>query len=100
MPYCQQVKHRLTSWLLAVLLAATAGLSAPSTRALSSRAESPIVCVSSERRIEAEIAEPSKPTSPVLRQISSVVSVDHQVRLMFPLDRALFQRPPPSFLRS
>ncbi|HMD50119.1 MAG TPA: hypothetical protein VKG79_13515 [Bryobacteraceae bacterium] len=96
MPYCEQVKQRLTTWLLAVLLAATAGLAAPSVRALSSRAESCVICVRGARQVRAEIAEPQPPPS-IPRQAAPVASKNEAVRATIPLDRALFQRPPPLF---
>jgi len=96
MPYCEQVKQRLTSWVLAVLLAATAGVSAPSVRALSSRAEFRVVCVRGARQVEAEIAEPQQPPPAFPRQSSSAAAKSDDINVTTSLDRALFQRPPPS----
>jgi len=97
MPYCEQVKLRLTSWLLAVLLAATAGFSAPSVRELSSRAEFCILCVRGARQVKAEIAEPRQSSTSIARGSSPAAAQDDDVRATIPLDRDQFQRPPPPF---
>lgn len=96
MPYCEQMKQRLTTLLLAGLLAATAGLSAPSVRELSSRAEFYIVCLRGARQVKAEITEPQQPPHSVPRQSSSAAAKSDDINVTTPLDRALFQRPPPS----
>jgi hypothetical protein len=97
MPYCEQVKQRLTTWLLAALLAATAGLSAPSVRELSSRAEFYIVCLRGARQVKAEIAEPQQPPPSIPCRLLSAAAKNDDINVTTALDRALFQRPPPPF---
>jgi hypothetical protein len=94
------VKPQFRIWLVAGLLLAVVNVSGPTARAASLRAASCITWADHSGCDQSEVSEPNQP-APFLRWQSSLrLSLDNPFTINSALDRALFQRPPPSLVRS
>ena len=94
------MKQRLSTWLLALVLAGTGAFSATAALIVGLREESRIVCLSPAERVEREVAEPRTLAVVFARETVSTATESDAPQVSTSLDRARFQRPPPSFRRS
>jgi len=94
------VKLRIRTWLAAALLLAMAGFGAPGVSVATPRVQTSIVWVDRSQQVRREVREPRKIAFYDHSDVTLTIPPhDPPVAIVF-LDRSLFQRPPPSALRS